>query len=248
LTALSPAADDGAVDAPRTARARARVELTARILEVAGRHLATEGAAGLSLRAVARELGMSSSAVYRYVASRDELLTALIIQAYDDLGEAVEAAEAGADRADHLGRWLAASRAVRAWAGRHPQRYALVYGTPVPGYEAPADTIAPATRATAAFASITVDAVAAGALAPPPEAHTDALPPTLEADAAALADQLFPGVPTAVVVQAVVAWTAVFGLVSFELFGQYRNTLHDGDAFFDHTATALGRSVGLRPA
>src|SRR5271166_244645 len=77
-----------ATSAARTARERARAEITAEILAAGRRHLATEGAAALSLRAIARELGMASSAVYRYVASRDELLTQLIIGAYDSLGAA----------------------------------------------------------------------------------------------------------------------------------------------------------------
>src|SRR5215813_9642634 len=97
---------------PRTARERARAEITAEIIEAGRRHLATDGAAGLSLRAIARELGMASSAVYRYVASRDDLLTRLIIDAYDALGAAAESREAAADRADLAGRWSAVCVAV----------------------------------------------------------------------------------------------------------------------------------------
>ena len=78
------------MNASRTARERVRAELTREITEVARRQLAAEGAAGLSLRAVARELGMVSSAIYRYFPSRDDLLTALIIDAYDAIGEAAE--------------------------------------------------------------------------------------------------------------------------------------------------------------
>src|SRR6202046_3771698 len=81
--------------ASRTARERARAELTREIKQEARRQLAASGAQGLSLRAVARELGMVSSALYRYFPSRDELLTALIIDAYDALGEAAEAADSG---------------------------------------------------------------------------------------------------------------------------------------------------------
>src|SRR5207248_3208991 len=80
-------------NASRTARDRARIELTDEIKAVARRHLAEHGSAALSLRAVAREVGMVSSAVYRYFPSRDELLTALIIDAYDAVGERAEAAE-----------------------------------------------------------------------------------------------------------------------------------------------------------
>ena len=134
--------------APLGARARARIELTAEIKDTARRHLAQDGAQGLSLRAVARDLGMASSAIYRYFPSRDELLTALIIDAYDAIGATAERADAKAvseDRPAGL-RWLLVCRAVRRWALRHPHEFALVYGSPVVGYAAPLDTVEPATR------------------------------------------------------------------------------------------------------
>src|SRR3954471_18027608 len=108
------------MSAGRTARERVRAELTREITEIARRQLATEGAAGLSLRAIAREMGMASSAIYRYFASRDELLTALIIDGYNAVGEAVEQADASCPPDDHRQRWLAACRAVREWAVAHP--------------------------------------------------------------------------------------------------------------------------------
>src|SRR5688500_19893216 len=114
-------------------RARVRAEMIDEIKVIARRHLAADGA-NLSLRAVARDLGVVSSAVYRYFASRDELLTALILDAYDSLGEAAETADAQVGRGDLRGRWLAVCRAVRAWALAQPHQYALIYGTPVPGY------------------------------------------------------------------------------------------------------------------
>ncbi len=117
--------------ASRTARERARAELTREIKEAARRQLAAQGAQGLSLRAVARELGMVSSALYRYFPSRDELLTALIIDAYDALGSAAEAASAGLPAAEVRGRWRAVCGAMRDWALAHPHEYALIYGSPV---------------------------------------------------------------------------------------------------------------------
>src|SRR5262245_38214115 len=128
------------------------------IKAVARRHLAAEGA-NLSLRAVARDLGMVSSAVYRYFPSRDDLLTALIIDAYQAVGEVAERADAGCDRADLTGRWLAVSGAIRSWALANPHEYALIYGSPVPGYAAPPDTVPPATRAVAVLAGLLRDAV-----------------------------------------------------------------------------------------
>src|ERR671913_882383 len=101
-----------------TARERIRAELTAEIPDAPRRQLAEVGAAALSLRAVARELGMASSAVYRYFPSRDDLLTRLIIDGYDDLGAAAEAADKPS--AAPAERWLAVCRAVREWARAHP--------------------------------------------------------------------------------------------------------------------------------
>ncbi|HEY5170592.1 MAG TPA: TetR/AcrR family transcriptional regulator, partial [Acidimicrobiia bacterium] len=130
----------------RTARDRARRELTEEIKAVARRHLADQGSAALSLRAVAREVGMVSSAVYRYFPSRDDLLTALIVDAYDAVGECAEAAEHAARNRGVVARWSNLCEAVRAWALANAHEYALIYGSPVPGYAAPETTIGPASR------------------------------------------------------------------------------------------------------
>ena len=143
-----------------------RAEITGEILDAARGYLATDGAPALSLRAIARDLGMASSALYRYFKSRDELLTRLIIDAYDSLGAAAEVREATIDRNDLAGRFTAICEAVRAWALAHPNEYALIYGSPVPGYVAPADTVPPATRVTALLLRIIVDAATAGQARP----------------------------------------------------------------------------------
>src|SRR5580698_8845728 len=148
-----------------TARERARAELTREIQEEAKRQLAATGADALSLRAVARELGMVSSALYRYYPSRDDLLTALIIDAYDALGDAAERAIAAGPSVPARERWIAACHAVRDWARANPHEYALVYGSPVPGYRAPEATIGPAARVPLAFVGVLADAVADGEVA-----------------------------------------------------------------------------------
>src|ERR1700692_2171265 len=117
-------------NAPRTARERARAELTREIKEAARRQLAAVGADGLSLRAVSRELGMASSALYRYFPSRDDLLTALIIDAYNALGEASANALAGAGPGAGRAHGVPACHAIRAWALANPHEYALIYGSP----------------------------------------------------------------------------------------------------------------------
>ena len=113
-----------------TARERARAETTEAILPRPARQLAEVGAAALSLRAVAREVGMVSSAVYRYFPSRDELLTALIVEAYDAVGEAAEAARREAAGGAAASAGSPCGGAVRAWAQAHPAQYALIYGSP----------------------------------------------------------------------------------------------------------------------
>lgn len=131
-------------------REAARVATLHAIEGEARRQLADVGAAALSLRAVARELGMVSSGIYRYVASRDELLTRLIVSGYGELADAIEAAtERGAPA--RLA-WAAAWRSARSWALERPHEWALLYGSPVPGYAAPAETIEPAARVFAALA------------------------------------------------------------------------------------------------
>jgi AcrR family transcriptional regulator len=222
-----------------------RAELTREIAEEARRQLATEGAAGLSLRAVARELGMVSSAIYRYFPSRDDLLTALIIDGYDAVGAAVEKADRGCARQDYGGRWLAACRAVRDWALAHPHEYALVYGSPVPGYRAPEQTIGPATRVAAVLGAIISEANKAGALDPP--AGCPAAPEAFAPDAAGLRDSVLPDVPDDVAARSLATWASLFGLVSFELFGQFENVVTDRAAYFDHAAAGLGRLIGLPP-
>lgn len=197
-------------------RERARAQMRTEILDAAREQLAEQGAGGLSLRAVAREVGLVSSAVYRYFDSRDALLTALIVDAYDALGRTVEVAEAQVPRADLLGRWRATAWAVRSWALEQPHLYALVYGSPVPGYAAPQDTIGPATRVTRLLVALLHDILDAG---PPQAADVPVTGPAAEG-LAPLVEFMGPDVPPEWALRGLMAWTYVFGAVSLELFGQ----------------------------
>lgn len=220
-------------------RERARTELTAQIKRTARKHLAREGASGLSLRAVARDLDMVSSAVYRYFPSRDDLLTALIIDAYDAFGAAAERAEAAVDRHDLLGRWRAAGRAAYKWSGSHAAEYALIFGSPVPGYEAPEDTIGPATRFTSVLLGILVDAHCAG-LRPPTGVDLDE---AALADVNGLRSRIAVDIEADWLAAGIRAWTALIGTMSFIRFGHLHNVIDDNDAFFEDVLERLGRSV-----
>jgi AcrR family transcriptional regulator len=221
-------------------RARARAEVRAAILAAAAKRVAEDGANDLSLRAVARDVGMVSSAVYRYFASRDELLTALIIEAYDSLGEHTEARVASTQGRPAATRWVDAALAVRAWALAHRNDYALLYGTPIPGYAAPDDTTASGTRVSRALVSIVRDA---DHLEPVVDRPIEA---SLTASFAALREEIDLQVDDATTLAIITAWSQLFGLLSFELFGQTHNFVSDDEALFRAAATVMAGSIGLR--
>ncbi|MDH6132980.1 AcrR family transcriptional regulator [Kitasatospora sp. MAA4] len=266
----------------RTARERAREELTREIKDEARRQLGVEGAQQLSVRAVARELGMASSALYRYFPSRDELLTALIMDAYISLADSAEQAVAaaraaagqpaagrpgaaqpvvggsavgglaaggpGAGRAaarEAAGQavrpcWRAFCGAVRDWAREHPHEYALIYGTPVPGYHAPQETIELAVRLPLTLLDLVRPA--AGRLEAPAGRP---VPPVFSAQLAALAAQYAPELPQAALARVMVAWTQLFGMISFELFGHLAGSADPADEFFAHAVEQMADFVGL---
>ena len=223
----------------QNARERARAELTSEIKQEARRQLAVAGASGLSLRAVARELGMASSALYRYFPSRDELLTALIVDAYTALGDRVDAAGRSVPPTHFRARLRVVWHAVRGWATEHPNEYALVFGSPVPGYDAPEYTIEQGSRVPRALLTLLHEAWVADALGP---AASDAvqLSPALVEQTALIAELAAPGLPGPAVARGSLAWTQLFGLISFELFGQLRNSLEPADAIFDY---AVGQMI-----
>ncbi|MBF5081797.1 TetR/AcrR family transcriptional regulator [Quadrisphaera sp. INWT6] len=227
--------------ATTTARERARRELTAEILSAARRQLAEVGAAALSVRAVARELGLASSAVYRYFATRDDLLTALIVEAYDSAGAAVEAAaRPTAPGRTPRERFTAACTALRSWALEHPHEYALVHGSPVPGYRGDSRTTAAGSRAPLALLHVLADADPA-----PRRPVSAALAEQAARVTAAAGDGPAGRAAPEVVVAGARAWTALLGLVSSEVFGQLANTFDPADAFAAATVEALADDLGL---
>jgi AcrR family transcriptional regulator len=216
-----------------TTRARRREDVTTRVLEIGREHLAEHGAAGLSLRAVTRDLGMVSSAVYRYVANRDELLTLLLVDAYGDQSDAVDAAVAAVADQPWSTRVLAAAHAFRDWAVREPSRYALLYGSPVPGYAAPAEvTNEPGTRVIGALLTLVGEGVAAGDVPDGPAPHEP--PEPLATDLRAVGAEVGLTTHPAVLARAMLLWSTVVGGTSLEVFGQYGpDTLHDPAQAFD---------------
>ena len=228
-----------------TVRERVRQELTGEILAAARRQLATVGPVALSLRAVAREVGMASSAVYRYFPSRDELLTALIVEAYDDFGASVERVEAAVPRGEHERRWDAICGGARDWGLAHPHDFALVYGTPVPGYAAPRLTVPAATRVPMLLIGLLLDLAPASLPPAGPPAVAGPAPavgPPAVGPPAAYADLLAsmgPQIPPDRAVLGLMAWTWLIGRIGFELHGHLVGVVDPAaaDAAFTWEAT-----------
>jgi AcrR family transcriptional regulator len=210
-------------------RQETREKIETQIIELGRRHLVTEGAAGLSLRAISRDLGMVSSAVYRYVASRDDLLTLLLVDAYSELADAVDLAGVAA------GSWrdqlLAMAHAARWWAVDQPARWALLYGSPVPGYQAPRErTVGPGTRVVGTLFNAIAAGIAAGDI---PQSTVAAAQP-LSSDFERVRQEFeFTGDDSAVA-KCFLLWAGLVGAISLEVFGQYgADTLTEPGAVFD---------------
>lgn len=212
----------GAASPRERYRSQVRAEIKARAWE----QIATAGASGLSLNAIAKELGMSGPALYRYFGGRDDLITELVRDAYRSLADTFRAA---ADAGSGL---PGLARALRRWALEDPQRYFLVYGTPVPGYQAPDDTTAIAREIMAAL----LDVCAAEG---PGTASPDALETHLADHHQWAGDH---PAPPSVLRRALAVWTRLHGVLSLELAGHFTGMGFDPELLF--TAEVEGLTGG----
>jgi AcrR family transcriptional regulator len=199
---------------PRPRRGAQQSNLQERILATAWKQIAEFGAPTLSLRAIARELEITAPAIYNYFPRRDDLVTALIIEAYTDFGDRQLAALDGAPASDPAGRLMAVGVAYRQWALNYPERYQLIFGTPIPGYAAPHEKVLPiAARSMTALVSVVEALHRQGRLRVP-----SAL--TVDPDRLALFDE-WKKVGIEADIQsfsvAILIWGRVHGLVSLEI-------------------------------
>jgi len=190
------------------------------------------GPPALSVNAIAKELGVSGPALYRYFASRDDLLTELVVDAYDALADALAAASSPGRRRSPAGRLRALATAYRAWATAEPHRYRLLFSAPVPGYDAHAARLVGASqRAMSTLLEVLADA-----------------PGTATAPPAALARQLAAwardrglDATAPVALRAVLVWSRLHGLVLLEIEGNLASMGLDADLLFEVEITALLR-------
>ncbi|MHC0428881.1 TetR-like C-terminal domain-containing protein [Streptomyces sp. O3] len=215
------------------------------IKETARRQLAKLGANGLSLDGVARDSGLTVADVEAAFPHRDDLLTALVIDAYDASGAAMEQADqAAVDAGASAGaRLLTVTRALRRWSFDNPADFTLIYGSPVPGYDAPQDTVPPASRTPAVLAGIVRSALEGGELTPPRRAVPG--PPLL----LPAAMELFGGAPDApfsdIIERGIVLWSNLIGLLVFQVFSRTHDSVRNESAFFDYAIAVAAESIGL---
>ncbi len=225
----------------------ARRETTQRAVLSGGlRPLERGGPQALTVRGLARELGLVPSALYRYVANRDDLLTLLITHSYTALAEYVEAAHSAVDPTDLRGRWRVIAHAIRDWARVHPHEYGLIFGTPVYGYQAPPEkTVEPGSRVLRLFAGVAVDAQAAGLHPPNADVYRDLAERATGPSQAFLAAAGIKIDPEWIQV-GLTAWHLVMGTVNGEQFAYMGSTNLERDAYFD-AVVAIGENFLLGP-
>ena len=226
-------------------RERVRQATVEEIKAVARAQMAAEGTAGVKLRAIAREMGMTAPALYRYFASRDDLVTALVVDAYDALADAMEGAVEAAGAGHHAERVRAAFAAFRAWGLAHPTEFALIFGSPIPGYVAPETTRPAGLRYTDLLGRLLADAWADGAL--DPDRIDLQTPPALARQVEAFQRRRGgPGLPAPVLAFGLGAWARLHGLVALEVFGHLAPAIGDGAALFEQELDAIVATSGLR--
>lgn len=213
---------------------------------LARQHMAAEGTAALSLRAIARDIDVTAPALYRYFPSRDELITALIVDAFNALADALEAEDARHPRDAYGARLFNVLLAYRRWALDHPTDFQLIYGNPIPGYVAPRDVTVPAvTRTFVVVSTILAEAQVAGVLKLLPE-HRQ-LPPTVEDHLTQFIRQAGYPVEPAIVIINTQGWVRIHGMIMLEMFMHTPPVVGDPDAFYRFEISNLLRSMGLSP-
>jgi len=212
-------------------RERNRINTAAEIKDRARAQMESEGVAALSLRAIAREMGMTAPAIYRYFPSRNDLVTALIVDSYHSLADALNEADASVARDDLTGRLFAITRAYRAWAFAHRAEYSLIFGTPIIGYHAPYEVTKPAAnRATVPLVDVIMKAMRRAGAGPGQNSG-------VYSGLSALEDDVRHAV--------IAAWATMHGLVSLELFGHAEKIEASPDALYDAEIVWLTRRLGI---
>jgi AcrR family transcriptional regulator len=230
-------------------RDRVRAATVTEIKETARRILVSEGPDGLSLRAIAREMGMTAPALYRYFPSREELVGGLIADLYDELGDAIEAARDAVDPPDPREQLAMASRAFRTWALANRREFGLLFGSPMPGLDAPGPSDGgPAGQAAERFGLIFGALIAAiystDPFPIPAEAELD---PVLRQELRAWCSAFPAELPVGAARVFMSCWIRLYGMVAMEVFGHLKFALSDAEPMFEAELGDLARMLGFGP-
>jgi AcrR family transcriptional regulator len=234
------------VGTTRGRRERLRAETTAEIKEVALELMASGGPDAITLRAIAREMGMTANAIYGYFATRDDLVTTLINDVYTALADTVDSAWEAAPAQEPAARIEAWARAFRGWALAHPEGFRLIYGDPVPGYRSPEGGAAP-DAARRVCTGITALAAAAWPYAEHRYADSDFTWSDFDVGLLDKVRPAFPDLPPAAVALALRIWSRLHGLVSLEIYGHLRTQTLSPDKLFREELTQLIRTLDIAP-
>lgn len=226
-------------------RERLRAATIAEIKQTALALMHEQGTTNVTFTDIARAMGVTPPALYRYFADHGELLTALITDGYDDLGRAVAQARDAVAGDDLAGRWLAAAEGYRQWARREPQQFALIFGLPVPGYVATQEgpTTEAAKRAMGQLAAIFGEAMRRGRLGPP---RVRDVHPAIEACAAVKAEELGAAFPADTFQAMLHGWASLHGFIVLEAYGHFDWMEPEArDALFVSHATLAAEAAGF---
>ncbi|MDI2130607.1 TetR/AcrR family transcriptional regulator [Yinghuangia seranimata] len=231
----------------QTRRERLRAETSAEIKAVALRLMADGGPDAISLRAIAREMGMTAGAIYGYFDTRDALVTALIVDVYSELLAAVEGARDRLPADDVAGRIVAWGVTLRAWAIANPEGFRLIYGDSLRGYEPPLQEAVTASekRACEGLTALIAEAWPSAA-----NRYCDEVYAWADFDEA-LVEKVrtaHPDLPPAGAAVAMRVWGRMYGLVALEVFGRLSPLAHDPARLYEDELKALVRDLGLTPA
>ncbi|KOG64522.1 HTH-type transcriptional regulator [Streptomyces griseoflavus] len=222
-----------------------RDEIADRIKQEAMQDVSRHGGDGLSVAELAHRLGIDPAQAEERFPGRDALLTALILDAYNAMGDSAEqgARQAEESGAGPLGRWVGVCRGVRSWAVANPRQFALVWGPPLTGYDAPPETMAAGGRTPVALIEIVREAVKSGDLRE--HALTPPLDEGMRRNVEILSSSISAGLPDIVIARMNIAWTQLLGMTGFAVYGHIAGVAADPVAFFDHAAASMGEYVGL---
>ena len=215
-----------------------------RIRNAAWAQIATHGTAGLSLRGTARQLGVTAPAIYNYYRRLDDLITALIVEAFTALAEAMDAAEKATPSGRCFDHVMAQCLTYRLWAVEHPLHFQLIYGNPIPGYFAPREqAVVLARRPFLGLFRWFARGYEAGELTIPAE-YRDT-PPRMAASISAWKRESGIEMPNALVALLMSGWARIHGVVMLELFGHIQPLVGEGPDFFGSEVAAFARQMGM---